>query len=169
MLNARSNFALWPFPKSIRKFILIRITCQVRVCGRRGQVRVPSIHTTQDEQDILSKCRRWAIFNARIIIRPCAPVRSFVTWNQQRFAIKSALTLRACRFTVPSVKILGDREVHANSGSSVTVRCLISNVLSAPSYVFWYEKKNDWNFCETTIITERLRFMHFKWLAGEQC
>ena len=49
---------------------------------------------------------------------------------------------------MPSVKILGDREVHANSGSSVTVRCLISNVLSAPSYVFWYEKKNDLNFCE---------------------
>ena len=44
---------------------------------------------------------------------------------------------------MPSVKILGDREVHANSGSSVTVHCLISNVLSAPSYVFWYEKKND--------------------------
>jgi len=39
---------------------------------------------------------------------------------------------------VPSVKILGDHEVHANSGSSVTVRCLISNVLSAPSYVFWH-------------------------------
>ena len=45
------------------------------------------------------------------------------------------------RFTVPSVKILGDREVHANTGTAVTVRCLISNVLSAPSYVFWYEKK----------------------------
>jgi len=39
---------------------------------------------------------------------------------------------------VPSVKILGDREVHANAGTAVAVRCLISNVLSAPSYVFWH-------------------------------
>ena len=52
---------------------------------------------------------------------------------------------------MPSVKILGDREVHANSGSAVTVRCLISNVLSAPSYVFWYEK-NDRNFCELSSL-----------------
>jgi len=42
---------------------------------------------------------------------------------------------------VPSVKILGDREVHANAGTALTVRCLISNVLSAPSYVFWDEEK----------------------------
>ena len=41
---------------------------------------------------------------------------------------------------VPSVKILGDREVHVNSGTLVTVRCLISNVLDVPSYVFWHHE-----------------------------
>ena len=40
--------------------------------------------------------------------------------------------------SVPSVKILGDKEVHVKSGTSVTLRCLISNVLDVPSYVFWY-------------------------------
>ncbi len=39
---------------------------------------------------------------------------------------------------VPSVKILGDPEVHVNSGTSVSLRCLISNVLDVPSYVFWH-------------------------------
>lgn len=36
------------------------------------------------------------------------------------------------------MKILGDVEVHVQSGTSVTLRCLISNVLDVPSYVFWY-------------------------------
>lgn len=41
---------------------------------------------------------------------------------------------------MPSVKILGDREVHVKSGTSVSLRCLISNVLEEPSYVFWYKE-----------------------------
>ena len=41
-------------------------------------------------------------------------------------------------FSVPSVKILGDKEVYVKSGSSVSLRCLISNCLEEPSYVFWY-------------------------------
>ena len=55
---------------------------------------------------------------------------------------KASHNLAHClTFLVPSVKILGDREVHANAGTALTVRCLISNVLSAPSYVFWDEEK----------------------------
>ena len=38
------------------------------------------------------------------------------------------------------MKILGDREVHVKSGTSVSLRCLISNVLDEPSYVFWYHE-----------------------------
>jgi len=39
---------------------------------------------------------------------------------------------------VPSVSIVGDREVHVNEGSPVSLRCKISNVLDEPSFVFWY-------------------------------
>ena len=36
------------------------------------------------------------------------------------------------------MKILGDPEVHVNSGSPVSIRCLVSSILDMPSYVFWY-------------------------------
>jgi hypothetical protein len=36
------------------------------------------------------------------------------------------------------VKILGDREMYVKSGTAVTLRCLISNCLEKPAYVFWY-------------------------------
>ena len=39
---------------------------------------------------------------------------------------------------VPSVRILGDKEIYVKSGSAVTLRCLISNCLEEPSFVFWY-------------------------------
>ena len=39
---------------------------------------------------------------------------------------------------VPSVQIVGDREVHVKAGTSVTLKCLISNCLEEPAYVFWY-------------------------------
>jgi len=49
--------------------------------------------------------------------------------------INQTFTLRVI---VPYVKIVGDREVYVKSGSSVTLRCMISNCLEEPSYVFWY-------------------------------
>ena len=39
---------------------------------------------------------------------------------------------------MPSVQIVGDREVHVKAGTSVTLKCLISNCLEEPAYVFWY-------------------------------
>ena len=39
---------------------------------------------------------------------------------------------------VPSVKILGDKEMYVKAGTAVTLRCLISNCLEEPAYVFWY-------------------------------
>ena len=44
-----------------------------------------------------------------------------------------------CLWAVPSVRIVGEREVHVKSGTSVFLSCLISNVLQVPSYVFWYK------------------------------
>ena len=39
---------------------------------------------------------------------------------------------------MPSVKILGDKEMYVKAGTAVTLRCLISNCLEEPAYVFWY-------------------------------
>lgn len=39
---------------------------------------------------------------------------------------------------VPSVKIQGDKEIYIESGSSVALRCVISNWLIKPKVVFWY-------------------------------
>lgn len=42
------------------------------------------------------------------------------------------------KVVVPSVKILGDKEMYVKAGTAVTLRCLISNCLEEPAYVFWY-------------------------------
>ncbi|CAB4062714.1 unnamed protein product [Lepeophtheirus salmonis] len=58
---------------------------------------------------------------------------------------------------VPSVKILGDEEVHVKSGSSVTLTCLISNCLEEPAYVFWYhEGRRIMNGLNIKIDTKRI-------------
>ena len=41
-------------------------------------------------------------------------------------------------FAVPTVKVLGDLEMYVKAGTAVTLRCLISNCLEEPAYVFWY-------------------------------
>lgn len=41
------------------------------------------------------------------------------------------------RLAVPVVKIHGDREMYVERGSSVSLRCVISNWLQRPNVVFW--------------------------------
>ena len=50
----------------------------------------------------------------------------------------SKLFTKPFHIAVPSVQIVGDREVHVKAGTSVTLKCLISNCLEEPAYVFWY-------------------------------
>ena len=49
---------------------------------------------------------------------------------------------------VPSVTIDGDPEMHVESGSSVTLRCVVSRALVQPTYIFWYRDdvhlRDDW-------------------------
>ena len=79
------------------------------------------------------------------------------------YRIKVSQYLAHClTFLVPAVKILGDREVHANAGTALTVRCLISNVLSAPSYVFWDEEK------ELSFISNLLNTFYSLWSTEYQ-
>jgi hypothetical protein len=38
----------------------------------------------------------------------------------------------------PQVRILGDPDIHVNEGSSLRLKCIISNIVEAPPYVTWY-------------------------------
>ena len=47
----------------------------------------------------------------------------------------------------PQVKILGDPDIHVKEGSSVRLKCVISNILEKPAYVTWFlnEKVNSYH------------------------
>ena len=38
----------------------------------------------------------------------------------------------------PQVKILGDPDIHVKEGSSVKLKCVISNIVEKPAYVTWF-------------------------------
>jgi neurotrimin len=39
---------------------------------------------------------------------------------------------------VPQTKILGESDVFVKSGSSVVIKCVITESLEEPDYIFWY-------------------------------
>lgn len=39
---------------------------------------------------------------------------------------------------VPKVRIFGDPDIYVKSGSSVQLKCVVSQAVDAPSYVTWY-------------------------------
>jgi len=39
---------------------------------------------------------------------------------------------------VPHVSIAGDKEMHVEDGSSVVLKCTVSDYLKRPTYIFWY-------------------------------
>lgn len=39
---------------------------------------------------------------------------------------------------VPSVSISGDKEMHVEAGSSVVLKCSVSDYLTKPTFIFWY-------------------------------
>ena len=41
-------------------------------------------------------------------------------------------------FSVPHVSIAGDKEMHVEAGSSVVLKCTVSDYLKRPTYIFWY-------------------------------
>ena len=44
-------------------------------------------------------------------------------------------------FVVLNVKIIGDPEMHVEAGSSVALRCIVTNAMLRPKFVFWYRDK----------------------------
>ena len=41
-------------------------------------------------------------------------------------------------FAVPSVSISGEKEMHVEAGSSVVLKCSVSDYLKRPTFIFWY-------------------------------
>ena len=41
-------------------------------------------------------------------------------------------------FAVPSVSISGEKEMHVEAGSSVVLKCSVSDYLQRPTFIFWY-------------------------------
>ena len=52
-----------------------------------------------------------------------------------------SFTLFHCVIPVPNVKIIGDPEMHVEAGSSVALRCIVTNAMLRPKFVFWYRDK----------------------------
>lgn len=59
----------------------------------------------------------------------------------------------------PKVTIPGGSELHVRSGSTVTIKCVVSHALHPPNYVFWYHEDNrvsesSWAGVQQTPLTE---------------
>ena len=53
--------------------------------------------------------------------------------------------MQLCLFSVPSVSISGDKEMHVEAGSSVVLKCSVKGFLASdggrPNHIWWYRDK----------------------------
>ncbi|XP_042877984.1 lachesin-like [Penaeus japonicus] len=59
----------------------------------------------------------------------------------------------------PRVTIPGGSEIHVRSGSTVTIKCVVSHALHPPNYVFWYHEdtrvsESSWTGVQQTPLTK---------------
>lgn len=62
-------------------------------------------------------------------------------------------------FTVPNIEIIGESDIHVKAGSTVSIKCVITQSLEEPAYIFWYHNERrvlDYDHNEKDIKTERL-------------
>ena len=74
--------------------------------------------------------------------------RSFLVWfgATWTFCAQTANLSDPLLVAVPTVRIDGgDPEMYVESGSSVVLRCHISNWLQKPQIVFWYDSYSKFN------------------------
>lgn len=43
-----------------------------------------------------------------------------------------------CLFSVPKIEILGESDIYVKTGSMVTLKCVITQSLEEPTYIFWF-------------------------------
>lgn len=41
-------------------------------------------------------------------------------------------------FSVPKIEIMGESDIYVKTGSPVTLKCVITQSLEEPAYIFWY-------------------------------
>ena len=58
--------------------------------------------------------------------------------------------------SVPNVKIAGDPEMHVEAGSSVALRCIVTNAMLRPKFVFWYRDKLGLSNSKTSYAKESI-------------
>lgn len=63
---------------------------------------------------------------------------------------------------MPKVEITGVPEMHVEVGSSVTIRCVVTNAMLRPQFIFWYRDKTHLvtNAKEGIIITDDVGKSH---------
>lgn len=62
-------------------------------------------------------------------------------------------------FAVPNIEIVGESDIHVKAGSTVSIKCVITQSLEDPSFIFWYHNANrvlDYDHKEKSIASERL-------------
>jgi len=67
--------------------------------------------------------------------------------------------LRFLLVTVPKIEILGEADMYVKSGSTVSIKCVITQALEDPSYIFWYhdaERVLDYDRRQKDIRVERV-------------
>lgn len=41
-------------------------------------------------------------------------------------------------FSVPKIEIVGESELYVKAGTTVSLKCVITQALEEPAYIFWY-------------------------------
>ncbi|KOB78771.1 putative limbic system-associated membrane protein [Operophtera brumata] len=52
--------------------------------------------------------------------------------------INYILTLFQCNVPVPKIEIVGESDLYVKAGSTVSLKCVITQALEEPAYIFWY-------------------------------
>lgn len=51
---------------------------------------------------------------------------------------KEELTLLRFYVPVPKIEIVGESDLYVKAGSTVSLKCVITQALEEPAYIFWY-------------------------------
>lgn len=65
----------------------------------------------------------------------------------------------ACLVPVPKIEILGETDIYVKAGSIVQIKCVITQSLEEPAYIFWYHNAKrvlDYDRKQKDIVSERV-------------
>jgi len=53
-----------------------------------------------------------------------------------------AINKVSCCVSVPKIEIMGASDIYVKTGSTVNLKCVITQSLEEPAYIFWYHGQN---------------------------